>query len=179
MSTGRHTEFGTVSHSLVRSRPETEFQRGVRKYGNMLITLALALVVGIFVLNALVGRPIIESLLFSLAVAVGLVPELMPAIVTISLSHAAREMAKKKVIVKRQVSIEDFGNMDVLCTDKTGTLTSGKIALKDHVPFGEDRQLLEYSLLCNSAVVGDKITGNPMDSAIWEYALANNLQNAD
>jgi Mg2+-importing ATPase len=177
VTTGRHTEFGSVSHSLVRSRPETEFQRGVRKYGNMLITLTLALVVGIFVLNAIVGHPIIDSLLFSLAVAVGLVPELMPAIVTISLSHAAREMAKKKVIVKRQVSIEDFGNMDVLCTDKTGTLTSGKIALKEHVPFGEDRQLLEYSLLCNSAVVGDKITGNPMDSAIWDYALANNLQN--
>ena len=176
VSTGRHTEFGSISHSMARSRPETEFQRGVRKYGNMLITLTLALVVGIFVLNAAVGNPIIDSLLFSLAVAVGLVPELMPAIVTISLSHAAREMAKQKVIVKRQVSIEDFGNMDVLCTDKTGTLTSGKIALKNYLPFGEDRQLLEYSLLCNSAVVGDKITGNPMDSAIWEYAIANSLQ---
>jgi len=174
--TGRQTEFGSVSHSLVRSRPETEFQRGVRKYGNMLITLTLVLVVAIFVLNALIGRPIIDSLLFSLAVAVGLVPELMPAIVTISLSHAAREMAKKKVIVKRQVSIEDFGNMDVLCTDKTGTLTSGRIALKSYLPFGEDRQLLEYSLLCNAAVVGDKITGNPMDSAIWEYAVENGLQ---
>jgi len=176
--TGRETEFGSVSHSLVRSRPETEFQRGVRKYGNMLITLTLVLVVAIFVLNALIGHPIIDSLLFSLAVAVGLVPELMPAIVTISLSHAAREMAKKKVIVKRQVSIEDFGNMDVLCTDKTGTLTSGRIALKSYLPFGEDRQLLEYSLLCNAAVVGDKITGNPMDSAIWEYAKENGLQHA-
>ena len=132
VSTGRHTEFGSVSRSLARPRPETEFQRGVRKYGNMLITLTLALVVGIFALNAIVGHPIIDSLLFSLAVAVGLVPELMPAIVTISLSHAAREMAKKKVVVKRQVSIEDLGNMDVLCTDKTGTLTSGKIALKDY-----------------------------------------------
>ena len=176
VSTGRYTEFGSVSHSLARARPETEFQRGVRKYGNMLISLTLVLVVSIFVLNAMVGHPIIDSLLFSLAVAVGLVPELMPAIVTISLSHAAREMAKKKVIVKRQVSIEDFGNMDVLCTDKTGTLTSGKIALKNYLPFGEERQLLEYSLLCNSAVVGDKITGNPMDSAIWEYAITNNLQ---
>ena len=176
VSTGRRTEFGAVSHSLARARPETEFQRGVRKYGNMLITLTLVLVIAIFVLNALVGRRIIDSLLFSLAVAVGLVPELMPAIVTISLSHAAREMAKKKVIVKRQVSIEDFGNMDVLCTDKTGTLTSGKIALKSHLTFGDDAQLLEYSLLCNSAVVGEKVTGNPMDSAIWEYAIENNLQ---
>ncbi len=176
VSTGRHTEFGSISQSLTRPRPETEFQRGVRKYGNMLITLTLALVVGIFVLNAVVGHPIIDSLLFSLAVAVGLVPELMPAIVTISLSHAAREMAKKKVIVKRQVSIEDLGNMDVLCTDKTGTLTSGKIALKNYHSFGDDKQLLEYSLLCNSAVVGDKITGNPMDSAIWDYAIGTGLQ---
>jgi Mg2+-importing ATPase len=172
VSTGKRTEFGSISRSLARIRPETEFQRGVRKYGSMLITLTLALVVAIFALNALVGHSLIQSLLFSLAVAVGLVPELMPAIVTISLSQAARRMAVKHVVVKRQVSIEDFGNMDVLCTDKTGTLTSGRIVLKDHSELGTQNgeQLLEYSLLCNSAVVGDKITGNPMDVAIWEYA---------
>jgi Mg2+-importing ATPase len=178
VSTGRHTEFGSISRSLARTRPETEFQRGVRKYGSMLIYLALVLVVGIFVVNAAVGHPLIDSLLFSLAVAVGLVPELMPAIVTISLSQAARKMAKKRVVVKRQVSIEDFGNMDVLCTDKTGTLTSGKISVKnywtlDHEP---DQRILHYSLLCNSAVVGEKITGNPMDVAIWEYAYEHSLQ---
>jgi len=179
VATGRHTEFGSISRSLVRTRPQTEFQRGVRRYGNMLITLALALVVGIFVLNALLGHALIESLLFSLAVAVGLVPELMPAIVTISLSQAARNMAKKRVVVKRQVSIEDLGNMDILCTDKTGTLTSGKIALKDYWSLSDspDQRILQYSLLCNSAVVGtDKITGNPMDVAIWEYAIQKGIQ---
>jgi Mg2+-importing ATPase len=181
VATGRHTEFGSISRSLVRTRPATEFQRGVRRYGNMLITLALALVAGIFILNALLGHALIESLLFSLAVAVGLVPELMPAIVTISLSQAARNMAKKRVVVKRQVSIEDLGNMDILCTDKTGTLTSGKITLKDYWSLGEDtdQRIIQYSLLCNSAVVGtDKITGNPMDVAIWEYAIQKGIQDA-
>jgi Mg2+-importing ATPase len=145
----------------------------------MLISLTLALVIGIFALNALVGHAVIDSLLFSLAVAVGLVPELMPAIVTISLSQAARNMAKQRVVVKRQVSIEDLGNMDVLCTDKTGTLTSGKIGLKDYwAPSGSsDQRILQYSLLCNSAIVGaGEITGNPMDVAIWEYASQTGLQ---
>jgi Mg2+-importing ATPase len=174
VATGRQTELGSISRSLARPRPETEFQRGVRKYGTMLITLALALVVGIFALNAMVGRRLIDSLLFSLAIAVGLVPELMPAIVTISLSQAARNMAKKRVVVKRQVSIEDFGNMDVLCTDKTGTLTTGRISLKEYWSLDDDVDLriLRYSLLCNGAAVGpEEITGNAMDVAIWEYAL--------
>ena len=103
----------------------------------------------------------------------------MPAIVTISLSQAARNMAKQRVVVKRQVSIEDFGNMDVLCTDKTGTLTSGKISLKDFwAPGGQvDQRILQYSLLCNSAVVGTgEIAGNPMDVAIWEYAIQKRHQ---
>jgi len=176
-STGRNTEFGTVSTSLTRSHPETEFQRGVKKYGNMLLTLTLALTIGIFSLNAAVGHPLIDSLLFSLAVAVGLVPELMPAIVTISLAQGASRMSKVQVIVKRLVSIEDFGNMDVLCTDKTGTLTEGRILLKDYSSLGDDKdpRILSYSLLCNTAVVNKKIGGNPMDVAIWEYAVKNGV----
>jgi len=179
VATGKQTEFGSISRSLARTRPATEFQRGVRRYGNMLIMLTLALVVGIFAFNALLGHKIIESLLFSLAVAVGLVPELMPAIVTISLSQAARNMAKKRVVVKRQVSIEDFGNMDVLCTDKTGTLTSGKIGVKDYwAPNGSaDQKILQYSMVCNSAVAGtEEITGNPMDVAILEYAIKGGIE---
>ena len=178
VATGRQTEFGSISRTLARTRPETEFQRGVRSYGNMLMTLAIALVVGIFALNAFIGRRLIDSLLFSVAVAVGLVPELMPAIVTISLSQAARKMAKKHVVVKRQVSIEDFGNMDVLCTDKTGTLTTGKITLKDYWSVGDAKpqRLLEYALICNSAALGDKIVGNPMDVAIWEYPIDDSIR---
>jgi Mg2+-importing ATPase len=176
VSTGKNTHLGSISRSLTRSHPETEFQRGVRKYGNMLITLTLALTIGIFTLNALVGHPLIDSLLFSLAVAVGLVPELMPAIVTVSLAQGASRMAKVKVIVKRLVSIEDFGNMDVLCTDKTGTLTEGKISLSDYrsISGKENERILLYALLCNSAVVGETIVGNPMDTAIWECAKQSN-----
>jgi Mg2+-importing ATPase len=178
VSTGKNTEFGSISRSLIRSHPETEFQKGVRKYGSMLLTLTIALTIGIFALNAALGHPIIDSLLFSLAVAVGLVPELMPAIVTISLSQGARKMSKLKVIVKRLVSIEDFGSMDILCTDKTGTLTEGKISLKDHYALATDKdsRIITYSLLCNTAIVGEKITGNPMDVAIWEYATENGAQ---
>jgi Mg2+-importing ATPase len=178
LSTGKNTELGAISKSLVRTHPETEFQRGVKKYGTMLLTLTAALTIGIFALNFAIGHYWLDSLLFSLAVAVGLVPELMPAIVTISLAQGAGRMAKVKVIVKRLVSIEDFGNMDVLCTDKTGTLTEGKISLNDCFSLGEekDNRILAYSLLCNSAVVGDTIAGNPMDTAIWEYAIKNDAQ---
>jgi Mg2+-importing ATPase len=179
VSTGQHTEFGSISKSLTRSHPETEFQKGIRKYGNMILTLTAALTIGIFSLRlARFPNAWADSLLFSLSVAVGLVPELMPAIVTISLAQGAGRMAKAKVIVKRLVSIEDFGNMDILCTDKTGTLTEGKIALQDCYSLGEERdhRILTYSLLCNSAVVGEKIVGNPMDSAIWEHAVKNDAQ---
>jgi Mg2+-importing ATPase len=175
ISTGRNTEFGTISKSLIRPHPETEFQRGVRSYGTMLITLTLALAIGIFGINALLGRNLIDSLLFSLAVAIGLVPELMPAIVTISLSQGARRMGRVQVIAKRLLSIEDFGNMNVLCSDKTGTLTEGKITLKDYWSLHEEKdpRTLHYGLLCNSAIVGNTITGNAMDAAIWEYAIKN------
>ena len=182
IATGRDTEYGAISRSILHPRPENEFQRGVRSYGKMLITLALALTIAIFALNAAVGHPLLNSLLFGLAIAVGLVPELMPAIVTISLARGAKRMARSRVVVKRLVAIEDFGNMNVLCTDKTGTLTEGKIALHavdsiDKTEANRNR-LLGYSLLCNAATVGDKVVGNPMDRAIWEYAIANSLRGA-
>jgi len=172
VSTGKCTKLGEISRSLTRAHPETGFQKGVKSYGNMLLGFTLVLAVSIFSLNAVIGHDLVWSLTFSLAIAVGLVPELMPAIVTISLSQGARRMSNVKVVVKRLVSIEDFGNMNVLCTDKTGTLTEGKIALKDVYPLGEekDHKLLTYSLLCNAAVIGENIVGNPMDVAIWEYA---------
>jgi Mg2+-importing ATPase len=178
ISTGKNTELGTISKSLVRPHPETEFQKGIKSYGKMLMTLTMALAIGIFGLNAIIGHKLIDSLLFSLAVAVGLVPELMPAIVTISLSEGAGKMAKVKVIVKRLVSIEDLGNMNVLCTDKTGTLTEGKIILNDYYSLTEEKdpRILSYSLLCNKAAIGEKIIGDPIDVAIWKYAIDNCAQ---
>ena len=128
--TGRNTEFGAIAQRL-RTRPEeTDFERGVRQFGTLLIRLTLILVILIFAFNVLLHRPVLDSFLFALALAVGLTPELLPAIISVNLASGARRMAAKKVIVKRLVSIENFGSMDVLCSDKTGTLTEGKVSLE-------------------------------------------------
>jgi Mg2+-importing ATPase len=125
--TGRHTEFGRISERLRTRPPETEFERGLRRFGYFLMEVTLLLVIGIFAVNAYFARPVLEALLFSLALAVGLTPQLLPAIVSVNLAHGAQEMAKEKVIVKRLSSIENFGSMNLLCSDKTGTLTEGKV----------------------------------------------------
>lgn len=175
VATGRSTAFGSISKSLARAHPETEFQRGTRRYGNLLLTLTFFLAIGIFGFNALVGHSLLNSLLFALAVAIGIVPELMPGIVTIALSRGAHKMAKQQVLVKRLAAMENLGNIDVLCTDKTGTLTEGKIAL-DGVLGPEmepDPGVLPLGLACNAAVVAPdlKVTGNPMDVSVWEHAI--------
>jgi P-type Mg2+ transporter len=180
-STGKNTEIGLISKNLARPHPQTEFQRGTKKYGNLLLTLTVFLVIAIFVLNIAVGHPLFSALLFGLAIAIGIVPEMMPAIVTITLSTGAHRMAKDKVIVKRLESMENIGNIDVLCTDKTGTLTEGKIVLKETLTpdsSPDDGRVLTFSLLCNTAIVGETVTGNPMDAAIWDYAIQNGRQDS-
>jgi len=129
MRTGNATQFGAIAQRL-RIRPEeTDFERGVRSFGNLLIRITLVLVMLIFAFNVFLQRPVLDSFLFALALAVGLTPELLPAIISVNLASGARRMATQKVIVKRLVSIEDFGSMDVLCSDKTGTLTEGLVHL--------------------------------------------------
>jgi Mg2+-importing ATPase len=129
MRTGRNTQFGAIAERL-RIRPqETDFERGVRQFGMLLIRVTLILVILIFAFNVYLRRPVLDSFLFALALAVGLTPELLPAIISVNLATGARRMAARKVIVKRLVSIENFGCMDVLCSDKTGTLTEGKVRL--------------------------------------------------
>ena len=123
------TEFGKVSERLKLRPPETEFEHGVRRFGYLLMEVTLVLVVAIFAINVYLARPVLESLLFSLALAVGLTPQLLPAIISINLAHGAKSMALQKVIVKRLASIENFGSMNVLCSDKTGTLTEGVMQL--------------------------------------------------
>ena len=179
--TGKSTEFGSISKTLARAHPETEFQRGTKKYGNLLVSFTFFLTIGIFGLNAAVGHSLINSLLFALAIAIGIVPELMPAIVTITLSTGAHRMAKEQVLVKRLPAMENLGNVDTLCTDKTGTLTEGRIILKscfgpDSEP--DDAKLIPLALACNTAVVGETITGNPMDTAIWDYAIQNGFRDS-
>jgi len=163
--TGRTTEFGKVSQTLTRKAPETEFERGIRRFGYLLMEVTLLLVLGIFAANVYFHRPVLESLLFSLALAVGLTPQLLPAIISINLAHGAKRMAAEKVIVKRLAAIENFGSMDVLCTDKTGTLTEGTVRLKAAVDSGgedSDRVLL-YAYLNAKFQNG---YANPIDQAI-------------
>ena len=124
--TARQTEFGKVSDRLQLRPPETDFEHGIRRFGYFLTEITLLLVLCIFAANVLLHRPVLESVLFSLALAVGLTPQLLPAIISVNLAHGAKRMAEENVIVRRLSSIENFGSMDVLCSDKTGTLTEGR-----------------------------------------------------
>jgi Mg2+-importing ATPase len=119
VTTGKKTKFGEVSQQLKFRPPETEFEHGIRKFGYFLMEVTLVLVIVIFAINVYLARPMLEAFLFSLALAVGLTPQLLPAIISINLAHGAKRMAVQKVIVKRLTSIENFGTMNVLCSDKT------------------------------------------------------------
>jgi len=129
--TGIKTEYAKIAEHIRFRPPETSFEMGVRKLSQFLLQVTLILVIVIFAINSYFHKDIIESLLFSLALAVGLTPQLLPAIISVNLSHGARQMAQKKVIIKRLPSIENFGQMDILCSDKTGTLTLNKMTVKD------------------------------------------------
>lgn len=170
---GRETEFGKIAKATSYLKPTTQFQKGLTNYGQLIIKVILVLTVSIFVINALLGHHWLESLLFALAIAVGLTPELLPVIVTVSLSHGAGKLAKRHVIAKQLISIENLGNMDILCTDKTGTLTEGKITVVDVVELRKhvSIDLFHLSLFCNSAIVHHKVIGNAIDVALWEHAL--------
>ncbi|MGP8056842.1 MAG: HAD-IC family P-type ATPase [Nitrososphaerales archaeon] len=128
--TWSEAEFGKISDRLKLRPPETEFEHGVRRFGYLLMEVTLVLVVATFAINVYFARPVLDSLLFSLALAVGLTPQLLPAIISINLARGAKSMAIEKVIVKRLASIENFGSMNVLCSDKTGTLTEGAIRIR-------------------------------------------------
>ena len=129
VQTGRATVFGQIAQRLSLRPPETEFERGIQRFGYLLTRVMLVMVVVVLAVNVFRAKPPIDSLLFALALAVGLAPELLPAIISITLSHGAQRMAKRGVIVRRLNAIENFGSMDVLCTDKTGTLTEGVVRL--------------------------------------------------
>lgn len=163
--TGRSTELGKISERLRIRPPETEFERGIRKFGNFLMEVTLILVVAIFGVNVFLQRPVMDTFLFSVALAVGLTPQLLPVIISINLSHGAKEMAKVKVVIKRLASIENFGSMNIFCSDKTGTLTEGNVQI--HKSYGvegqEDENVLFHAYL-NSFFETGFI--NPIDEAI-------------
>ncbi|CAN5365593.1 magnesium-translocating P-type ATPase [soil metagenome] len=174
VQTGLFTEFGRIAKRLKSQHPETDFERGIRKLGYLLIEITGTLVVLILFFNMLLHRPVLDSFLFALALAVGLTPQLLPAIISINLAKGAQQMAKKKVIVKRLSSIESFGSMNVLCSDKTGTLTEGKVKLHQATDFaGKDSGRVLFLAAINSALQqGYK---NPIDQAIVELAPKESL----
>src|SRR6266516_6043650 len=169
--TGMATRLGSVAGGLEERQPPTAFQRGLTSFAGLLAKVTAVLTVFIVIANAALGKPALDALLFSLAIAVGLTPQLLPAIVSVSLSTGARRMAKRSVLVKRLVSIEDLGDADVLFTDKTGTLTVGEIGLREAVaPDGAPApELIRLGLLCSelSFEHGGTPLGNTLDLAIW------------
>ncbi len=165
--TGVNTEIGKIS-SRLNYKQETEFQKGIKQFGYFLVEITLLLVISIFLINVYLGRPVLESFLFPLALAIGLTPQLLPTIISINLSHGARRMAKEKVIVKRPESIENLGSMDILCTDKTGTITTGELKLHSYADINghNNEKILLYAYL--NAMYETGYT-NPIDMAIKEY----------
>ncbi|WP_337183726.1 magnesium-translocating P-type ATPase [Shinella sp.] len=165
VKTGGHTEFAAIAASIAHVAPETDFARGIRRFGYLMTEIMLVIVIVVFFANLLLHRPAVDSLLFSLALAVGLTPELLPAIISVTLARGARAMAANGVIVRRLDAIENLGSMDLLCTDKTGTLTEGVIhldACKDAA--GQDAPEVRLFALLNATLQ----TGmaNPLDAAI-------------
>ncbi len=166
--TGITTEFGKVAKTLVERPPETEFERGLKQYSYLMSKFVFFLVIFVFFINAMFRHGILESLLFSVALAVGMTPELLPMILSLNLSKGFIAMSKKGAIVKHPESIQNFGSMDVLCTDKTGTLTKNEIALVKHLDTeGNDcESVLLYSFINSFFDTGLK---SPLDEAILRF----------
>ncbi len=162
---GKETEFGRIAGQVMHRTPETEFERGVRRFGYLLLEVTLLLVLAIFAVNVYLQRPVLDSFLFSMALAVGLTPQLLPAIISVNLSHGAKRMAEQKVIVKRLAAIENFGSMNVLCSDKTGTLTEGMMRL--HAALNVNGSPSER-VLFHAVLNATHETGfiNPLDEAL-------------
>jgi len=182
VATGRSAAIGSIAHKLSERPPQTAFELGLQSFSMLLVRITVTLTVIIFVGNALLHHSLIESLMFALAIAIGITPQLLPAIVTISLSAGARALAKKSVIVKHLVSIEDLGNVEVLFTDKTGTLTQGKISFRDGIDAGGTaaEAVVVLGLLCTDVVMEDGrvVSGNALDVALWEAAIPARRQAA-
>ena len=179
VSTGAATAFGAIAAGLGERQAETAFQVGLRGFSRFLVKVAGVLTVSIFVINVALSRPLLDAFLFSLAIAIGITPQLLPAIVSVSLSTGSRALARKRVLVKRLVTIEDLGNIEVLFTDKTGTLTEGDITFHEALdPAGaEAQEPLLLGLVCNEATMtaDGPVGGNALDQALYRGAGAEAL----
>ncbi|MGG5173072.1 magnesium-translocating P-type ATPase [Pseudarthrobacter sp. J1738] len=182
VTTGGRAEFGKIAMGLGERQPQTEFQNGLKRFSFLLLQVAVGLTTLIFIANLLLGRPLLESLLFSLAIAVGITPQLLPAVVSTCLAAGTRALAKRKVLVKRLVCIEDLGDMDVLVTDKTGTLTEGHISFVAAHPVRTDvtqDELFTLGLLATEADYSHTpvltLGQNPLDTALWDASDAQDF----
>jgi len=169
LRTGTSTYFGSLAHEISTQRSGTSFEKGAQRFAMLMLRFMLVMAPLVFLINGLTKGNWIEAFLFAIAVAVGMAPEMLPMIVTINLSKGAISLSRKKVIVKRLNAIQNFGAMDVLCTDKTGTLTQGRVVLEKHVgPDGEESdKVLEHAYLNSYHQTGLK---NMVDLAILHHA---------
>jgi Mg2+-importing ATPase len=179
VSTGPRTVFGRIALGLSTAQPQTEFQKGLSRFSLLLLEVAIVLTSLIFVANLLLHRPLIDSLLFSLAIAVGITPQLLPAVVSTSLATGSRALAKNKVLVKRLVCIEDLGDLDLLVTDKTGTLTEGRISFTVAIPGDGSTtadELFRLGLLSTETDYTKPLPSvvglNALDAALWQSPQA-------
>lgn len=167
-NTGANTVLGDIADSLITKAPPNAFEQGTRNFGLLIMRLTIFLVLFVLLVNAFFHRPWLESFIFAVALAVGLTPELLPMIISVTLARGAQRMATKRVIVKQLASIQNLGSMDVLCTDKTGTLTEARIHLERHVDsLGRDsKRVLELAYINSFFETGLK---SPLDDAILEH----------
>ena len=165
VQTGASTAFGQIADRLTLRPPETEFERGIRRFGYLLTQIMTVLVLIVFAINVILDKPAIDSFLFAIALAVGIAPELLPAIMSVTLSKGAQSMAKRGVIVRQLNAIENLGSMDTLCTDKTGTLTVGVVQLDGALDVNgqPSDEVMRYAYLNAAFQTG---LANPLDEAI-------------
>ena len=177
MATGKNTAFGDIATRLTTKPPETEFERGTRQFGLLIMKTTMLLVFFVLLVSVILHHNFLESLLFAVALAVGLTPEFLPMITTVTLGQGAVHMARKKVIVKHLEAMQNFGSIDVLCSDKTGTLTSGEMSLDQHFdPFGNQSEQVFLLAYLNS--LHETGVANPLDQAIKQSRSSNPLDEA-
>ncbi len=181
VTTGKDTFFGRIAETLKNAEPQTDFQVQIADFSKFLFKVIMLMTAFIFISNVALDKGVLSSFLFAVALAVGIAPEMLPAIITVTLSQGALKMAKKKVIVKRLSAVEDFGNIDTLCMDKTGTITEGVFTLFDYQNNDgkRDEDVIKYAMLCTGGI-SQRVFGqtvNPTDKAIWDSIFAQGYKN--
>lgn len=177
-SVGEKTKYGQIAKNLSFLKPETSFQAGLRNFGLMLVRVIGLIALAVFVVNFGLGKPWLTSLMFALAIAVGLTPEFLPLVVTLSLSHGAGRLAKKHVLVKQLVAVENLGNMDILCCDKTGTLTEGRIELADYFSTSQKgkKDVLKWAFLSCPQTSNPGASADAIEQTIMEGVRRSGIE---